>query len=280
MSPYGLATVARLTLLESSRRRITLAAFGGGLACVLIFAVSLYLMAGTARMRAAPLIIHRLQMQMLTLAGLYVVNFLIVAAAVLLPVDTLSGEIASGVMQTLASKPIPRAAIVLGKLLAYWILLACYIVVMVLGVVLSMRLIGGFAQPHVLAAMALMLLEASVLLAIVFAAGVHLSTVATGVVGFAFYAIAFIGGWIEQIGVMAVRSVEPRYIGTLISLVSPIDALWRLAMHVLEPPEISQVGLTPFSAVSVPTAAMVWWAVGYTVAVLAFAVVRFERRAL
>ena len=50
-----------------------------------------------------------LQLQFFTLAGLYVANFLTIAAAVLLPVDTLSGEIASGVMQTLASKPIrPR----------------------------------------------------------------------------------------------------------------------------------------------------------------------------
>ncbi|MGH8219765.1 MAG: ABC transporter permease [Steroidobacteraceae bacterium] len=280
MSPVGLTTIARLTLLEASRRRITLAALAGGLVCVLIFAVSVYFIAGTAAIREAPLVLHRLQLQMLTLAGLYVVNFLVVAAAVLLPIDTLSGEIASGIMQTLASKPISRSSIVLGKLLAYWIMLAGYIVVMVLGVVLSMRLLAGFVQPHVPAAMGLMLLEATVLLAIVFAGGVHLSTVTTGVVGFAFYAVAFIGGWIEQIGVLATRSADARYIGTVISLASPVDALWRLAMHVLEPPVISQTALTPFSAVSVPTAAMVWWAVAYAVAALALAVRQFERRAL
>ena len=278
MSTYGLSTIARLTLLEASRRRITLAALAGGFTCVLIFAVSIYFIAGA--MRAAPLVLHRPRLQMLTLAGLYAANFLVMAAAVLLPVDTLSGEIASGVMQTLASKPIPRASIVLGKLLAYWIMLAAYILVMVLGVVLSMRLIAGFAQPHVPAAMALMLLEATVLLSIVFAGGVELGTVANGVVAFAFYAVAFIGGWIEQIGVIVTRSVDARYIGTVISLVSPVDALWRLAMHALEPPMMSQVVLTPFSALSVPTAAMVWWAVAYVIAALAFAVVRFERRAL
>ena len=280
MRPYGVSVVARLTFLEARRRRITLAALAGGLACVLIFAVSVHLIAGTAAMRDAPLVVHRLQLQMLTIAGLYAVNFLIVAAAVLLPVDTLSGEIASGVMQTLAAKPVPRSSIVLGKFLAYWIMLAVYLAVLVLGVVLSMRLFGGFAQPHVPAAMALMLLEATVLLSIVFAGGVHLSTVANGVVGFAFYAVAFIGGWIEQIGVVAMRSVDARYIGTAISLASPVDAMWRLALHVLEPPVMSQVLLTPFSAVSVPTAAMVWWTVAFVIAALSFAVVQFGRRAL
>jgi len=280
MSLGGLATIARLTLLEASRRRITLAAFSGGFACVLIFAVSVYFIAGTAQLREAPAVLHRLQLQTLTLAGLYVVNFLVVAAAVLLPVDTLSGEIASGVMQTLASKPIPRSSIVLGKFLAYWMMLAGYTAAMVLGVVLSMRLITGFAQAHVLAATALMLLQATVLLSIVFAGGVFLGTVANGVVAFAFYAVAFIGGWIEQIGVVAARSVNARYIGTVISLASPVDALWRRAIHVLEPPVMSQVLLTPFSAISVPTAAMVWWAVAYAIVAISIAVVRFERRAL
>ncbi len=280
MSVRGLQTIAGLTLLEARRRRITLAAFLGGLAFVLIFAVAVHFIDRSLVARGARAALQaRVQLQMLTLAGLYAANFLVMAAAVLLPVDTLSGEIASGVMQTLASKPIPRSSIVLGKLLAYWLMLAAYIVVMVGGVVLSMRYVAGFAQPHVPAAMALMSLEAAVLLSIVFAGGVHLSTVANGVVAFAFFAVAFVGGWIEQIGVM-MGSADARYVGTVISLVSPTDALWRLAMHVLEPPVLSQVLLTPFSAASVPTAAMVWWAVAYVIAGLGVAVLRFQRRAL
>jgi len=68
----------------------------------------------------------RFSSRSVTLAGLYAVNFLVIALAVMLPVDTLSGEIASGVMQTLASKPVRRAEIVIGKWLVYWVLLAAY----------------------------------------------------------------------------------------------------------------------------------------------------------
>ena len=275
----GLLTIARLTLLEARRRRIWLAALLTGAAFVLIFAVAVYFIHREQLDRAAPLASARIQLAALTIAGLYAANLLVAAAAVLLPVDTLSGEIASGVMQTLASKPIPRRAIVLGKALAYWIMLAGYVVLMFGGVVLAAALVGGVRQPHLLAGMALMLLEATVLLCIVIAGGVSLSTVANGITGFAFYAIAFVGGWIEQIGVI-LGSTDARYIGTLISLGSPTDALWRLAMHVLEPPVMSNAMMTPFTSVSVPSTAMVWWAAGFSIAALWLAVRRFETRPL
>lgn len=274
----GLETIARLTLLEARRRRISLAALVGGLALVLIFGIAVYVIHRESVALDVPLVRARIQLEMLTLAGLYAANFLIAAAAILLPLDTLSGEISSGVIETLAAKPISRWSIVLGKALAYWLMVAGFVVIMVGGVVLAMGLAAGFWQPHVIPAMALILLEATVLLSIVIAGGVSLSTVANGIMAFAFYALAFIGGWIEQIGTV-LGSTDARYIGTAIGLVSPTDALWRLATHVLEPPVMTVV-LTPFTPISIPTAAMVWWAVGFVIAALALAVFRFERCAL
>ncbi len=274
-----LLTITTLTLLEAKRRRISLAALVTGAVFVLIFAIAVYFIHREQLERATPFASARIQLEGLIMAGLYAANLLVAAAAILLPVDTLSGEIASGVMQTLASKPIPRRAIVLGKALAYWTLLAVYVALMVGGVVLAMGLVAGFWQPRALAGMALMLLEATVLLAIVLAGGVSLSTVANGITGFAFYAIAFVGGWIEQIGV-ALGSTDARYIGTAISLGSPTDVLWRLAIHVLEPPAMSAVVMAPYTPLSVPSAAMVWWAVGFAVAALWMAVRRFEARPL
>jgi ABC-type transport system involved in multi-copper enzyme maturation permease subunit len=215
----------------------------------------------------------------LTLAGLYVVNFLVVAMSVMLPVDTLSGEIASGVIQTLASKPIRRSQIVLGKWLVYWLLIAAYIAFLAFGVVLVMRVVTGFAQQNLLQAIGLMWLEATVLLSVTIAGGVRFSTINNGIVAFAFYALAFIGGWVETVGVLVSNS-SARYIGTAISLVSPADAIWRLAMHVLQPPIMSQVQISPFSLASVPSGAMVWWAVAFVIAMLVLAIRKFGQRAL
>lgn len=272
--------IARLTWLEARRRRILLAALLGGLAFLLVFGLAVHFIHPAPAHRSAALRLEeRIHLQFLTLAGLYAVNVLVAAVAILLPLDTLSGEISSGVMQTLACKPIPRAAIVLGKALGYWLILAAFVVIMVGGVVLIMRWGAGFAQTHVPVAMALMFLEATVLLTIVIAGGVLTSTVANGIMAFAFYAVAFVGGWIEQIGV-ALGSVNARYVGTVISLISPTDALWRLAEHLLEPPVMAQVMRTPLTPLSVPTTAMVWWAGAFATVALFVAVAGFQRRAL
>jgi ABC-type transport system involved in multi-copper enzyme maturation permease subunit len=221
----------------------------------------------------------RMQLQLLTLAGLSAVNLLAMAAAIILPLDCLSGEIASGVMQTLASKPVRRCEIVLGKWLVFLLVLAAYVTLLVGGIVLVMRLVTGFVQPHVLDAVALMSLEANVLLCVVMAAGVRLTTVANGLVAFAFYAVAVVGGWLEQIGTV-LGSAPAHYIGTAISLASPTDALWRRALYLLQPPVMSQVHLTPLSPASVPSAAMVWWALLFSLGCLTLAVRGFERRDL
>jgi len=276
----GLLTIAHLTWLEARRRRIVLAALICGLGFLAVFAVAVYFMnRQLAPAGAASLLRRQMQLQVLTLVGLYAVNFLTAALAVMLPVDTLSGEMASGVMQTVASKPVRRAEIVLGKWLVYGLMNAGYIVIMAGGVVLVMRLITGFAQQRMLGAFGLMLLEVTILLSITIAGGVRFSTVTNGIVAFALYGVAFIGGWIEQVGVVVGNSTA-RYIGTAISLVSPPDAIWRLAMSKLPPSFMQTVQLGPLSPASVPSTAMVWWAVGYIVVALALAIRGFQKRAL
>jgi Cu-processing system permease protein len=276
----GLMTIAYLTYLEARRRRVVFAALMCGMTLLLIFAIAVYLITHAQHPVRPPWILEtRIQLQMLSLAGLYAVNLLAVALAIVLPLDSLSGEIASGIMQTLASKPIRRSEIVLGKWLVYWVMIAAYVAMMVAGVVVSMRLITGFVQVHVSEATGLITLEATVLLCVVVAAGVRFTTVTNGMIAFALYAIAVVGGWIEQIGVM-VSNAEAHYIGTVISLVSPTDALWRRAVYLLQPPVMSQVQITAYSPASVPTAAMVWWAVAFAFGALVLALRWFDKRPL
>lgn len=277
----GLLTIAHLTWLEARRRRIVLAALVCGLAFLAVFAVAVYFVnrSGGGPIGVQETLRRQIQLQVLTLAGLFAANFLIAALAVMLPVDTLSGEMSSGVMQTIASKPVRRADIVLGKWLVYALMNAGYILIMAGGIVLVMRVITGFSQQRFPVAFALMLLEATVLLSITIAGGVRFSTVTNGIVAFALYGLAFVGGWIEQVGVL-VGNATARYIGTAISLVSPPDALWRLAMYKLQPPFMQNVQVGPFSPASVPSMAMVWWAVAFIVGMLALAVRGFQKRAL
>jgi ABC-type transport system involved in multi-copper enzyme maturation permease subunit len=276
----GTLLVARLTWLETRRRKIALAALICGLLFLAVFGTAMYFGFNIAQEQEQTNAVEmRVAATILTVAGLYVVNFLVTAVAILLPIDSLSGEIGSGVIQTLASKPVDRAAIVVGKWLAYLAMTAAYLALLGGGVVLSMRLFADYVAPAVVVPMGLMLLGAATMLSITIAGGVRLSTITNGIVAFGFYGVAFIAGWMEQILSMFNNSTA-RYVGTVVSLFSPSDTMWRRAAFEMQPLATVALRNGPFGVVSVPSAAMIAWALAYVLIVLWFAAWQFRRRPL
>jgi Cu-processing system permease protein len=274
----SLLTMAHLTLAEARRRRIVTAAVLCAAAFLAVFSTAAFF---ASRERARPLTFVERQAFYtgLTLAGLYAANFLSVLFAVLLPIDTLSGEIDSGVMQTLAAKPIRRSDIVLGKWLGHVLIVMAYLLLLATGVLLSVRLTAHFAPIHVDRALPLMLLEVVLLLTVSIAGGTRFSTVTNGIVALGFYGIAFVGGWVEQVGTISgIQSV--RTIGVVASLISPPDTMWRLAARHLQPPIVREIGPAIFATASVPTGLMIWWTAAFTVLTLVYAVRSFARRSL
>jgi ABC-2 type transport system permease protein len=269
-------TIAHLTFLEARRRKIVIAAIIGAALFVVVYGTALHFIApklAEAGPERVPFMVF------ITQAGLYVANFLTIAVAVLLPLDTLSGEIGSGVIQTIASKPVRRAEILLGKWLAFLGMVAVYLALTAGGVLLVVRGILGYSPPNIAAGLPLMLLGAALMVTIAIAGGTRLSTVTNGIVAFAFYGIAFIGGWVEQIGTFAAAD-SARYIGTAISLVSPVDTLWRRAAFEMQPPLTRALPLGPFTLGNVPSEAMIVWAAGFLVVLLLVALCLFRRRPL
>ena len=276
----GVLTVARNTLHEAARRRILLATAVFGVIGLALFALGMHFVhreitahGGVAAVQ------HRITVSFLVMAGLYAVNFLLIMTAVLVPVDSVSGEIASGVMQTVASKPVRRSEILLGKWLGFSVIVAGYLLLMGGGIVAIGRVITGVATPGLHFGLPLMLLEGLLLMTLSVAGGTRLSTVTNGVVVFGLFGLAFIGGWVEQIGTLAGNDAA-RTIGTIASLIMPSESLWQLAAYHMQPGVMRELSLTPFSPASVPTPAMVVWAGGYVVAVLALGLIAFRRRAL
>jgi hypothetical protein len=122
-------------------------------------------------------------------------------------------------------------------------------------------------------------LEVTVLLTVSIAGGTRFTTITNGIIGFGFYGIAFVGGWVEQIGALT-GTTAARNIGTVVSLLSPTDVMWRLAIYYVLPPMVRDLQNTPFTTAAVPNAAMVVWAVGFAVVILLIALRQFERRPL
>lgn len=274
-------TIARLTFREASRRWVLWVALILGLVFLTVYSFAFRELHKdlASNSNNLPLIERNEIYNFLLMAGLYAVNFLTVMMAVLTSVDTLSGEIASGTIHTLVSKPLQRWEIVMGKWLGFAGMLLLYLLLMAGGVMLMVNLISGYTAPNAWGGLALMALNAFLVLSISLAGGTSLSTLANGVLVFGLYGIAFIGGWIEQFGSLLNNQTAVN-IGIVCSLIFPSEALWRRAAHEMQSPLVGAMGFSPFSSGSVPSGLMVGYAILYTLGAIALAIRLFHRRDL
>ena len=276
----ALATILHLTLHEAGRRRILTATLIGAAAFLVLYGIGFHFVARHVGKQVGQTFVQqRMVLNFLTLAGLYATHFLTLMTAVLLPVDTLSGEISSGVVQTVASKPVRRSTIVLGKWLAFALVAVAYFAIVAGGVLAIARVIGHFTPPGLAIGLPLMALEATVYVSLSIAGGARLATVTNGILAFGLYGIAFIGGWVEQVGAWSGNHAAEN-VGTVASLLMPTEALWQRAAYFMQPSLMRDLHLTPFSPASLPSAAMVWWAVGYAVVAVLLGIHGFRKRAL
>lgn len=273
--------IARLTFREAGRRKILLAALLLGLIYLAIYAVGFYYVdQETTRSQFGPGLLELNQIRnFLFMAGLYVVNFLTAMMAVLTSVDTLSGEIASGTIHTLVSKPVQRWEIVFGKWLGFAGMLTLYLLLMAGGTIGLVYIISGYLAPNVLRGLGLLWMNAMLLLGVSLAGGAILSTLANGVLVFGLFGIAFIGGWIEQIGSF-IQNQTAVNVGIISSLIIPSEALWKRAAFEMQSPLVAALGFSPFTAASMPSLLMVLYGMVYAVLALLLAISLFNRRDL
>lgn len=276
--------VARLTFREAIRRRIALTGLILGILFLIVFSIGSHFISveitreTTREGGAAYRNIMRTEMSnFLLMAGLYAVTFLSVAMGALLGADTLAGEINSGSIQTIVTKPVRRSAVVLGKWLGFAGLLGLYALLMSGGVVLIIFFQSDYLPRNMLVGLSLIYLESLLVMTISLAGSSAMPALATGGMVFGLYGLAFLGGWIEQIGTLANIPAAVR-IGIVTSLVVPTEALWRRAAYEMQTPLASALGISPFGAFSAPSLLMVVYAIVYLVIVFWMAVSTFQKR--
>lgn len=277
----AILTIARLTFQEAVRRRIAAAALVLGLLFLVVYGLGVNAIYADIRQQDFTSeqeireIIH-----MLFSAGMYVVNFLLIMMTVLTSVDTLSGEVLSGTIHTIAAKPLRRSEIVLGKWLGYLGMLALYFTLMAGGVTLIVRFVGNYQPPQLLTGTLLIGLNIILLLSLSLLGGTRFSTLANGTLLFGLYGVSFVGGWVEQIGSLFDNQTAVN-LGILSSLVLPSEALWRRAIYEMRSPLTSLIGISPFSVGDViPSPLFVGYAALYATLALLLAIRLFSQRDL
>lgn len=277
--------IARMTFLETIRRRIVLTGLVLGLIFLSVFSFGFREVYINAYDRSQTMdgaftnVITSEGINALMLAGLYAVTFLSAAMGALLGADTLSGEIVSGTIQTIVSKPVRRSDVVLGKWLGYAILLAGYSLLMSGGTVLSVWIQSGYTPRNILTGLSLIYFESLLIMTIAIAYSSFLPGLATGGVVFGLYGMAFIGGWVEQIGAI-LQNETAIQVGIVTSLIIPSEALWRRAAFEMQSPIAAALGVSPFGTTSVPSPLMIGYAAIYLAITLMAAVSIFKHRDL
>jgi len=276
--------LARMTFREAVRRRIALTGLVLGIFFLIVFSIGSRMIfveitrETTLEGGAAYRNVMRTEMSnFLLMAGLYAVTFLSVAMGALLGADTLAGEINSGSIQTIVTKPVRRSDVVFGKWLGFAGLLGLYALLMSGGVVLMVFLQSDYVPRNMLTGLSLIYLESLLVMTISLAGSSAMPALATGGMVFGLYGLAFLGGWIEQIG-SVMNNPAAVQIGIVTSLVVPTEALWRRAAYEMQTPLASTLGISPFGAFSVPSTLMIFYAIAYLVVILMVAVNTFRHR--
>jgi ABC-type transport system involved in multi-copper enzyme maturation permease subunit len=271
--------IAGVTFREAARKRVLWMALAAGLAFLALFAFALHFQMQQFAERHLNLLVQRQASNTMLMVGLYAVDSLVVVMTILASVDTVSGEIGSGTIQAIATKPIRRSELLLGKFFGFLSMLTLYIALMVGGMNILGLAVTGFGIRHFVQGFSLIWLESLLLLCVSLCFGTFLTTLTNGVLLLSLHGLAFVGGWIEQAGALT-QTPKAVNAGVLASLIMPSEALWRRAAFEMQSPLVTGANLSPFSGASVPSPLMIWYSVCFSVAFLCLAVYRFERRDL
>jgi Cu-processing system permease protein len=271
--------MAAITFREAARKKILWALLLAGIVFLSAFSVALHLQVADSAIHNVPQFLRYQVLSAMLMIGLYTVDLLLVVMTILTSVDTIAGEIISGTIQAIATKPVTRWQILLGKWLGFVGMLAAYVVIMFGGTIAVAYWFGGVSPQNPVHGGLLVFLECLIALSVTFMFGTWFSTLTNGVIVLGLHGLAFMGGWLEQMSGFTNGS-RLAMVGIVSSLLMPSEAVWRRAAFEMQSPLSGALQFTPFADVSVPSLPMIGYAGVYLLIALSVAVYHFEHRDL
>lgn len=282
MTARTVLTVAALTLQEAARRRVLRSL---AVLTVVLLALSAWgfskinsefggLTSGEARLVAAMVL-------NLVMFGLSLIAAL---GTAFLAGPTLAGETESGIALAILARPVRRSAVLLGKWLGLVTFASGFVAVAGSAQLLIVRTTVGYWPPHPATGLALLAVQATVILTLCLLLSTTLSPMASGVVAVGLFGATWIAGVVGGVG-QALHNDSIERIGTVSRMLLPSDGLWRGAMNAFQDPRLltqfSQAFVGhPFLSESGLTGVYLGWAGLWIAVVLGLAGVAFQRRDL
>ena len=279
--------IARLTVQETSRRRLILALIILTL-IVVGFSAWGFNKIITVR-RADGTLLPPEEVALITSQLLIVVTFMysgvLALSAAVVAGPLISSEVESGLLLSMLARPLRRSEVVIGKWLGLAVLIAIYAAGSAALELAAVDWATGYLPPHPVQLVLYVGAEGLVLLSL----GLLLSTRLSGITGGVIALVAWLMGWIA--GVVGdvgtgLQNQAIENVGVISHLVLPTDGLWRGAIYALEPDAFlatlraagTVARANPFSQVDPPPISYLGWVVLWFAIVLALSIWSFRTR--
>lgn len=279
--------IARLTVQESSRRRLLLALIVLTLIVVGFSAWGFHKITTVTRSDGTPL--PPAEVALITSQLMIVIAFMfsgvLALSAAVVAGPLVSSEVESGLLLSMLARPIRRSEVVIGKWLGLAFLVGIYAAGSALLEIAAVDWATGYVPPHPLELILFVGAEGLALLSLGMTLSTRLSGITAGVIALVAWLMAWIAGVVGDIGT-ALQNQAIENIGVISHLLLPTDGLWRGAIYAMEPDTYlatlraaGTVGrANPFSAVDPPPAQFLAWVVVWFAAMLVLAIWSFRTR--
>lgn len=279
--------IARLTIQESSRRRLLLALVILTLIVVAFSAWGFHKITTVTRSDGTPL--PPAEVALITSQLLIVITFMfsgvLALSAAVVAGPLVSSEVESGLLLSMLARPVRRSEVVIGKWLGLAVLVGVYAAGSALLEIAAVDWATGYVPPHPLELILFVGAEGLALLSLGMALSTRLSGITAGVIALVAWLMAWIAGVVGDIGT-ALQNQAVENVGVISHLLLPTDGLWRGAIYAMEPDTYlatlraaGTVGrANPFSAVDPPPAQFLAWVVVWFAVMLALSVWSFRTR--
>jgi ABC-type transport system involved in multi-copper enzyme maturation permease subunit len=285
MSP--ILVIARLTVQETSRRRLILALI---ILTLIVVGVSGWgfqkITTVTNREGTA---LPPEQVALITSQLLIVVTFMysgvLALSAAVVAGPLISSEVESGLLLSILARPVRRSEVVIGKWLGLAVLIAIYAAGSAFLELAAVDWATGYVPPHPIQLVLYIGMEGLALLSLGLLLSTRLSGITGGVIALVAWLMGWIGGVVGDIGT-GLQNDAVAKVGVITHTILPTDLLWRGAIYALEPDAFlatmraagAAARANPFFAADPPpTLFLVWVAVWFAL-MLGLSVLSFRTR--
>ena len=279
--------IARMTLLEASRRRLLIALAGLTLA---VIAVVGYGFSRLPTVGGSQPLNHDDLMQIssvLMILTFFMFSFVLSFASVFVAAPAISADVESGVILSIAPRPLRRVDIVVGRWLGLAALEVVYTVVSTTIELEVVNLVVGYLPPHPVEAIAFLVAEGVVAVTLALLFSTRLAPMTGGIIATILLLAAWFSGIVGNIGYAFGNDTVAAF-GTVSRVLLPTDGMWRGALYYLQTPQLLAVQAlagrraagNPFYTAHPPPWEYLAWTAGWILGLLALATVSFRNREL